>query len=119
MAGRQLQERIRELFDNTNVSLALVVNLRDRSIVLKEVGPTARAVPSQTLVDAYIAAVAAAAMPFELDAEVEEEGWQIARLRSHSWEVIAYRVPMDVSTATAQATLGLNNRFIMISFVRS
>jgi hypothetical protein len=115
MADTQLQLRTAELFENPNVALVVVANAKDRSIIFKTFAPSLLqapagppGVPSQDIVDAYVSAAAAAAASFDADSD---DGWIVARFRSRSWDVIAYRSVSEGPTAAV-------SNLVMVSFVR-
>ena len=129
-----LQQRLLQLFDDVHCAHVAVINLRDRSVVLRqsasEHNPAAAAAsaPPQALQDAYIAAVAAAAAPFDSDDEssggggvVEEGGWETLRMHAPPhWDVYAFRYTHTALNPSPPPASGVKNsvidRFVMICF---
>ena len=113
MADTQLQVKLGELFENPNVVLVVIANAKDRSIVLKEISPShapgGASLPPQTVVDAYVSAVATAAAAFDMDSD---DGWVVARFRSRTWDVVAYRAAAAEGPATAMSDM------VMVSLVK-
>lgn len=137
-----LQQRLLQLFDDVHCAHVCVINLRDRSVVLRQsaaehnpAGAATVSAPPQTLQDAYIAAVAAAAAPFDSEPEdsvafggVDDGGWETLRMHAPPhWDIYAFRCGSSAPLLPQGAATGVGggaakqqaqDRFVLICFYR-